>query len=65
VTCVDSTGAGDVFRGAFAAGCLRWPDGELEQVLRYANAAAALACRALGAMGSLPSPAELDALLGM
>ena len=33
VDCVDSTGAGDVFRGAFAAGCLRWPDGDLEDVL--------------------------------
>jgi sugar/nucleoside kinase (ribokinase family) len=65
VTCVDSTGAGDVFRGAFAAGCLRWPGGELEQVLRHANAAAALACRALGAMGALPSTAEVDALLGV
>ena len=48
VDCVDSTGAGDVFRGAFAAGCLAMPDGDIEDVLRYANAAAALNCRALG-----------------
>ena len=54
VDCVDSTGAGDVFRGAFAAGCLAMPDGDIEDVLRYANAAAALNCRALGSRGALP-----------
>jgi sugar/nucleoside kinase (ribokinase family) len=61
---VDTTGAGDVFRGAFASGCLRWPEGDIETVLAYANAAAALSCRALGARGGLPSAAEIDALLG-
>jgi len=63
VECVDSTGAGDVFRGAFASGCLRWPEGDIETILAYANAAAALGCRALGARGSLPSAAEIDGLL--
>ena len=65
VECIDSTGAGDVFRGAFASGCLRWPEGDVETVLAYANAAAALSCRALGARGGLPSAAEIDGLLGM
>jgi sulfofructose kinase len=65
VECVDSTGAGDVFRGAFASGCLRWPQGDIETVLAYANAAAALSCRALGARGGLPSAEEIDALLGI
>ena len=64
VECVDTTGAGDVFRGAFASGCLRWPEGDIETVLAYANAAAALSCRALGARGGLPSAGEIDALLG-
>jgi sulfofructose kinase len=63
VDCVDSTGAGDVFRGAFAAGCLRQPDGDIEDVLDYANAAAALNCRALGARGGMPQPAEVQQLL--
>jgi len=63
VDCVDSTGAGDVFRAAFVAGCLRGPDGDLEDVLTYANAAAALNCRALGARGALPNPDEVDQLL--
>lgn len=63
VDCVDSTGAGDVFRGAFAAGCLAMPDGDIEDVLRYANAAAALNCRALGSQGALPDAAEVEQLM--
>jgi sugar/nucleoside kinase (ribokinase family) len=63
VDCVDSTGAGDAFRGGFAAGCLRAPDGDIEDVMRYANAVAALNCRALGARGGLPTADEVDRLL--
>jgi sulfofructose kinase len=63
VDCVDSTGAGDVFRGAFAAGCLAAPDGDIEDVLRYANAAAALNCRALGSRGALPTAWEVEQLM--
>jgi sulfofructose kinase len=64
VDCVDTTGAGDVFRGAFAAACLRSPDADVEELLEYANAVAALNCRALGARGGLPTPGEVDSLLG-
>lgn len=63
VNCVDSTGAGDVFRAGFVAGCLAHPDGTIEDVLAYANAAAALNCRALGARGALPTADEVDRLL--
>ncbi len=64
VDCVDNTGAGDVFRAGFAAACLRLgSDGELEDALDYANAAAALSCRALGAQGALPTPDEVHRLL--
>jgi sugar/nucleoside kinase (ribokinase family) len=63
VDCVDSTGAGDAFRGAFAAGCLAMPDGDVEEVLSYANAVAALNCRALGARGGLPTPDEVEQLM--
>jgi sulfofructose kinase len=63
VDCVDSTGAGDAFRGAFAAGCLLMPDADVEDVLTYANAVAALNCRALGARGGLPTPSEVEQLL--
>jgi sugar/nucleoside kinase (ribokinase family) len=63
VGCVDSTGAGDAFRGAFAAACLRMPEGDIEDVLSYANAVAALNCRALGARGGLPTPREVEQLM--
>ena len=63
VACVDSTGAGDVFRGAFMAACLRTPDVDLEDVLAYANAAAALNCRSLGARAGIPRLEEVDRLL--
>lgn len=63
VACVDSTGAGDVFRGAFVAGCLKASDGDIEDVLSYANAAAALNCRALGARAAVPTRAEVEQLL--
>lgn len=59
----DTTGAGDVFRGAFAARWAAGGDVDLEELLDYANAAGALACRALGAQGSLPTTAEVDRVL--
>ena len=64
VPVLDTTGAGDVFRGGFISGWLRGGDGaEVEDVLRYANAVAALKCRGLGAREASPTPAEVDALL--
>jgi sulfofructose kinase len=63
VDCVDSTGAGDAFRGGFAAACLLRPEAGVEEVLRYANAVAALNCRGLGARGGLPAAGEVDRLL--
>jgi len=63
VDCVDSTGAGDAFRGGFAAACLGAPDGELEDALCFANAVAALKCRALGARSGLPTPSEVQHLM--
>jgi sulfofructose kinase len=65
VPVVDTTGAGDVFRGGFIAGWLRQEDrAELEEILTYATAAAALKCRALGARQAIPSEGEIEALLG-
>lgn len=64
VDVVDTTGAGDVFRAGFIAGWLRGGEtAELEDVLRYANASAALACRALGAMAAVPSADDVEALM--
>jgi sugar/nucleoside kinase (ribokinase family) len=57
VTTVDTTGAGDVFRGAFAYALLRGD--EPRDVLRFANAAAAVSCTRVGAMNSVPSLADI------
>ena len=64
VPAVDTTGAGDCFRGGFIAGWLLQGRGaDIEDVLRYANAVAALKCRALGARNGIPSRAEVEALI--
>jgi sulfofructose kinase len=57
----DTTGAGDVFHAAFVWGLLEGLGAEA--LLRAANAAAAISCRALGAQGGLPTRNELAAFL--
>jgi sugar/nucleoside kinase (ribokinase family) len=60
VRVVDGTGAGDVFRAGFIYGLTqKWPVPEL---LRFANAAAALSCTKLGAIPSVPSLDDVHAL---
>ena len=61
VTVVDSTGAGDVFRGGYIYGIVQgW---SLERQLWFANAAAAVSCTKAGAMGGVPTLAEVEDLL--
>jgi sugar/nucleoside kinase (ribokinase family) len=53
VEVVDTTGAGDVFHGAFLAGLIwGWP---LDATLRLANATAALKCQHLGGRAGIPA----------
>ncbi len=61
VTCVDATGAGDCFDGAFAARLIRGDDPFA--AARYANAAAALATTGYGAVAPLPDDATVRAFL--
>lgn len=64
VPVIDTTGAGDVFRGGFIAGWLLHETApDLEDILIYANAVAALKCRALGARQGIPGPDDVVALL--
>ncbi len=61
VPVIDTTGAGDVFRGAFIYGWLHeWP---LDRTLRFANAAAAVSCTRLGALNGVPTLDETAQLL--
>jgi len=57
VPVVDTTGAGDVFHGAFIFGMLQ--DWSLEETLRFSNAAAAMKCRTLGARAGIPTLEEV------
>ncbi len=61
VNAVDTTGAGDVFHGGFIYGLLQnW---EVEEILRFANAAAALKCKELGGRRGVPTLEEVKRLL--
>jgi sugar/nucleoside kinase (ribokinase family) len=61
VKVADATGAGDVFRAGFIYGLLQqWP---MPEILRFANATAAVSCTRLGAIPSVPTLSEVRALL--
>jgi sugar/nucleoside kinase (ribokinase family) len=62
VDAIDTTGAGDVFRGAFITALLK---GEAARdAMRFANAAAAISCTRLGAINGVPTYEEAAALAG-
>jgi ribokinase len=57
----DTSGAGDAFAGAFAFAHLHgWP---LERAVPFANAAAGLVCRSIGARSALPTVEEIVAAM--
>ena len=57
---VDTTGAGDIFHGAFAYGIVRgWP---VAEILEFSCAAAALNCEGHGARGGIATLVEIDRL---
>ncbi len=60
VKAVDTTGAGDIFHGAFVYGLVR--DWEMEEILEFSCAAAALNCTAPGARGGIASLDHIAAL---
>ena len=61
VTPVDTTGAGDVFRGALIYSLLRGDRPDV--MLRFANAAAAFSCTREGAIGGVPGLQDIERLL--
>ncbi len=61
IDAVDTTGAGDIFHGAFIYGLVRsW---KLEDVLNFSNAMAALNSTALGARGGIASERAARSLM--
>jgi ribokinase len=62
VAAIDPTAAGDAFTGALAVELAA--GGDIEYAIRFANCAGALAATRLGAQPSLPTRAEVEALVG-
>jgi sulfofructose kinase len=61
VETVDTTGAGDVFHGAYLYGLLqKWP---LRGTIRFASAVAAMKCRKLGGRAGIPGLSEVQQFL--
>jgi sugar/nucleoside kinase (ribokinase family) len=61
VNCVDTTGAGDIFHGAFCYAVLRGMG--MRDALDFSNAMAALNCTALGARGGIRTVEEVRSLM--
>ncbi len=61
VNCVDTTGAGDVFHGAFCFAVLQ--KFSLEDALEFSNAMAALNCTVLGARGGIATRIQAERLV--
>ena len=61
VNCVDTTGAGDVFHGAFCYSVLK--GFTVRDALEFSNAMAALNCTRLGARGGIATAGEARALV--
>jgi sulfofructose kinase len=61
VNCIDTTGAGDVFHGAFCYAVLQ--DMPMDEALEFANAMAALNCLGLGARGHIGGLEEVRRLM--
>jgi fructokinase len=65
IVAVDSTGAGDAFRGGLIAAWLESDGtGRPEELLVFANAVAAVSCTARGAMAGLPDRAAVARVTG-
>lgn len=63
VKTVDTTGAGDVFHAGFIYGLLQnW---EVYEILRFANAVAALKCREIGGRKGIPELGEVKNFLSI
>jgi sugar/nucleoside kinase (ribokinase family) len=63
VDVVDGSGAGDAFTAGLIVGILEgWP---LEQSLRFASAAGALACTALGCTDGIPDRQQVSDMAGL
>lgn len=62
IKAVDTTGAGDIYRGAFAYGIIqKW---SLDKCAQYGNVVAALQCTKLGNVTAIPTKKEINLFTG-
>jgi len=61
VNSVDTTGAGDVFHGAFLYGLVKGWD--LQRIVKFSSATAAIKCTKLGGLRGIPSLEEVNRFL--
>ena len=61
IQAVDTTGAGDVFHGAFSFAIVQGWD--LAKAVEFSSAVAALKCRKLGGRSGIPTLPEVEAFL--
>ena len=61
INCKDTTGAGDVFHGAFSYAIVK--EYSIQESLQFANAMAALNCKALGARGGIQGLDEVKEII--
>ena len=61
VSPIDTTGAGDVYHGAYIYGLLQ--DWRMQTCMRFASAAAALNCKSTGAQNGIPRLADVFKIL--
>lgn len=61
VNCKDTTGAGDIFHGAFCYAMVK--NYSIDEAMEFANAMAALNCKALGAQGGIASISAAQQLI--
>ena len=61
VSVIDTTGAGDVFHGAYLVGLVRGWD--IRRIATFASAVSAIHCTVLGNRKGIPSMEEVDAFL--
>jgi len=61
VDVIDTTGAGDVFHGAYLAGLVK--DWDLRRIATFASAVAAIHCTVLGNRKGIPSMEKVETFL--
>jgi ribokinase len=61
VQAIDTTGAGDVYHGAYIYGLLN--EWEMQQCMAFASAASALKCRVTGARAGIPTLPQIKEFL--